>query len=360
VFDLPPTKIEATAHESEIKCCPSCGTTTQADFPTDVQGQAVQYGPRIQAFSVYLTQGQMLPYERASELIEGIWGHWISPGTQRLWTQAASEQLASLEQDVHQAICETKGPVHFDETGCRAVQERQWLHSASTEKLTFYAINRYRGGKAMDAIGILPEFRGKAVHDHWGAYFRYEDCAHVLCNSHVLRELTFVHEEHEERWAKKMKSLLKSMNDAVHQARLRGQRRFYGPTLESYRKSYDRIVQTGLRFHARKRALAPPPARGRTRQRAGKNLLDRLKKRSDAVLGFLYDFEIPFTNNLAERDIRMMKVKQKISGCFRSQQGARDFCRIRGYLSTACKQRWNLLESLESVFVGAPHRPVLV
>jgi transposase len=216
---------------------------------------------------------------------------------------------------------------------------------------TFYTLHRKRGQEAMDATGILPKFNGFAVHDHWFPYFSYNQAIHVLCNAHHLRELTFVHEEEKEDWAKEMKDLLIfGKKEAEKYAEVGVLPK---TVLRHIEKTYDQILQRGLDYHAK---LTPLPAgcRGKSKQRNGKNLLDRLKDKRTSVLWFVYHFAVPFTNNQGEQDIRMVKLKQKISGCFRTEVGGNIFCRIRSYLSTARKQAWNIWDALTEALTGAP------
>jgi transposase len=363
VFDLPPVKMICTAHETEGKICPGCGTFNQAAWPTPLStesGVAI-YGPEIQAFSVYLTQGQLLPYARTSELVEDLTGHRISPGTLTDWTQKASERLVSTVDRIADLLANSDGTAHFDETGIRQKGKNGWLHSSSNAEVSHFAFHIKRGTEAMNAIGILPRFHGTAVHDRWEPYFGFADCRHGLCGAHLLRDLRFVWEQENERWAKNMRRLLGKMNTAVRQAKEKGQSRFNTSTLEYWQDRYRRILKTGFRLHQekdlREGQLAQIGKRGRKKQRPGKNLVDALHEHEESVLLFLKDFTVPFTNNQGERDIRMNKVKMKISGCFRSLAGAQDFCRIRSYLSTARKQGWSLLLALKAVFLGSPLQP---
>lgn len=360
VFDLPCVQIECTAHEAEIKTCPHCGERNQAAWPAELSmetGSAI-YGPELRAFGTYLMQGQLLPYNRTGELIEDLTGHKISTGTLTNWTGKASEMLVETDVATRDALSADPGSVHFDETGVPVEKRGNWLHSASNEKLTHYEIHNERGTAAIEKIGILPRFKGTAIHDRWSPYFQYEECRHGLCGSHLLRDLRFVMEQEKESWAKSMRRLLCKMNGAVKEARAKGRARFNAPTLEYWEGRYNRILKVGLQLHAAKNRqqgrIESPGARGRKKQRPGKNLVDALSRRREWVLLFLRDFTVPFTNNQGERDIRMTKVKLKVSGCFRSQAGARDFCRIRGYLSTARKQGWPMLHAMKSVFLGTP------
>jgi transposase len=240
---------------------------------------------------------------------------------------------------------------NFDETGLRVRDKGMWVHVSSTSKLTHYAVHEKRGSEATKEIGILPSFRGVAVHDGWSAYQQYEQCAHALCNAHHLRELTFVEEEHKQEWAGRMKALLWEIEEAVRKEAAYGRRDLAPEKIGDFEVRYQELLEAGL-------AANPPPERtgkrGRPKQSKGKNLLDRLDKYREAVLRFMYDFRVPFDNNQAERDLRMVKVRRKVSGCFRTMEGAGTFLRIRGYISTIRKQGENVLAALEGVFTGDP------
>jgi transposase len=363
ILDLPPLRILCTAHEVETKICPACGQKTQAEWPAPLREEpgAAIYGPTLRAFAAYLTHGQLLPYARTAELIYDLLGHRLSTGTLVTWNAKAFDALRLTDARIAQALTNSRGSVHFDETGLRHEKKNGWLHSASSERLSHFVFHRQRGTPAMEAIGILPSFQGTAIHDRWESYFGYEHCRHGLCGAHLLRDLRFVEEQEQESWAKQLRALLLAMNAAVHRAKEKGQTRFNAPTRLYWCSRFRRLLRSGFALHRQKDrahgAVHVLGQRGRRKQRAGKNLLDALHTHEASVLLFLHDFTVPFTNNQAERDIRMTKVKLKVSGCFRSEDGARIFCRIRGYLSTARKQGWSLLEAMKSVFLGQPLQP---
>jgi len=354
VFDLPVKKYIVIEHKGEIKECPRCGEINRAEFPEDVKSP-VQYGPRAKATAVYLTNYQLLPYERTGELFDDLYSLPICQAT----LVNANNTCADLLEEEETARKEQliKSPVvHFDESGFKVEGDRQWLHSAGTERLTFYGFHRKRGQVAMDEINILPRFQGRAIHDHWKPYFNYS-CQHGLCNAHHLRELAFIVERYDQKWAEKMIGFLLETKEMVEEA----QSYTYcldEKTLKKRGAKYNRILREGMRAN-------PPPTdesdqpkrRGRKKQSKAKNLLDRLKDYKNEVLAFMYDFTVPFDNNLGERDIRMLKVQQKISGTFRSLKGASSFCRIRGYISTAKKNHANALNAIEKVFLGKPIFP---
>jgi transposase len=366
VLDLPPMKLLCTSHEVETKVCPGCGKVNRAGFPglLATETGSIIYGPSFRSVCVYFSSTQFIPIDRVEGVVLDLFGQKISEGTLQNWTVKADQGLASTEQAIADGLSNETGVVHFDETGIRVDGDNGWLHSASNESLTHYGFHEKRGGQAMDEIGILPRFRGTAVHDRWESYFSYESCRHGLCGAHLLRDLRFAWEHEEERWAKNMRKLFGKMNTAMKVAKTKGQTRFNAPTIEYWEGRYRRILAQGFEYHEklsrRDKRHNPTPAakkRGRKKQKYGKNLLDALEKHESSVLLFLRDFTVPFTNNQGERDIRMSKVKLKVSGCFRTPEGARRFCRIRGYLSTARKQGQSLLRVIESVFLGSPWQP---
>jgi transposase len=225
---------------------------------------------------------------------------------------------------------------------------------ASTPDLTFYAAHQKRGREALDEIGVLPGFEGTAVHDGWTSYWQYGDCQHALCNAHHLRELTFVEEQLGQGWAQELKALLLEIKQAVDAARDQGLAELAAETQWAFEARYDVLLDVGLKMN-------PPPEptgkRGRPPRGKAGSLVDRLREHKGATLAFMEDLAIPFDNNQAERDIRMVKVKQKISGCFRTTTGADRFCRIRGYISTLRKQGIPILSALGQAMAGSPLMP---
>jgi transposase len=343
IHDLPPLRVLVTEHRGHTCRCPVCQNVTRAAFPGGVNAP-VQYGPQLLALGVYLTCYQLLPFARTSGLLHDLLGVSFSPGTLRTVQQQCAERLGPVEEGIKTALTDS-GLVHFDETGARIGGRLHWLHVAATSTLTYYAVHERRGRAATNEIGILPAFAGTAVHDGWASYMTY-GCRHALCNAHHLRELTFLAEEGGLLWAQAMKRLLLDIKTAVDRAKEQGHAGLAPPVLSAFEERYAEIVQQGQAAHP------PAPAtgkRGRAKQSAGRNLVERLRMSRTAVLAFMHDFCVPFDNNQAERDIRMMKLRLKISGCFRTQTGADVFCCIRGYLSTMLKQGHQALTVLTAL-----------
>lgn len=362
VFDLPRLRMIVTEHQGEIKTCPRCGTRNTAAFPEEAQN-LVQYGNRLKAFGVYLNNYQLLPYERTSELVSDLFSAsdtpssrdgGISVATLHHANQTCYERLEAVEQKIKEQIASAL-VVNFDETALYCNGQRHWLHVASTSELTAYSYHPKRGAEAMDAMNILPQFHGRAIHDYWKPYFTYS-CDHGLCNGHHLRELTFIHEQDQQEWAGQMKALLLDIKDTVESVQLQAER-LDDATIRKFERQYRRIIKTGHQENPSPVITNPVKKRGKPKQSPAKNLLDRFEKHPKEILAFMYDFNVPFDNNQGERDIRMTKVKQKISGGFRSAEGAHYFCRIRGYISTARKQGVNVLDAIQSIFDGKPFIP---
>jgi len=353
VVDLPPLKIEVTEHQIETKICPDCSHVNQSAFPEGVQ-QPVQYGPNLKALVVYLTQFQLLPYDRTRQLFADLFDHPVSTGTLVNINQSCAERLQPVEAQIITQL--RQAPViHCDETGVRLNKEPHWLHVVSTERLTYYFIHRKRGKEAMDEMNVLPDFHGTAVHDFWSPYFRY-DCRHGVCNAHILRELTAAEERTNQTWPKQLAQLLNEMNQGVQQASATGEA-LEPAQRQQFEERYQQLIEQGWRENPPLSAPPGPRKRGRPKKTKTQNLLDRLEEHQESVLAFLHDPQVPFTNNQAEQDVRMAKVQQKISGTFRSTDGAQTFCRIRGYISTARKHAVSTLEAIRSVFNGTPFVP---
>jgi transposase len=355
VFDLPEPKLEVTEHQAEIKTCP-CGCVNRAAFPPEAAAP-VQYGPRVKSVGVYLGEYQLLPFDRLREIMRDLFAcESFSEGTLANFKADCSRRLESVEAAIRDLA--SAAPVAgFDETGVRAVGSPHWLHTVSTQFLTWYYAHKRRGRQAMDAAGILPDYRGCAVHDFWKSYFDY-DCDHALCNAHLLRELVFLWEEQEQKWAKAMIDHLLAIKAAVATASAAGLTALPPSDQERFLDGYERIVQAGYAQNPVAEPTPGPKRRGRSKQSKARNLLDRFRDHSESILAFMRDFAVPFDNNQSERDLRMMKLRQKISGTFRSFQALVNFCRIRGYVSTARKNGLNALDALQRVFLGNPFVPM--
>jgi transposase len=357
VHDLPPISLRVTEHQAEIKYCPHCHQENRGVFPADVNS-GVQYGSGLKGLMVYLIDYQLLPSERACELLSDVLGCKISEGTIYNSRQKCFEKLETVESRIITAI-QNAAVSNFDETGIHINGKLHWLHVASNEDLTYYYVHAKRGKVAMDEMNILPEFHGVSVHDGWSSYAKY-DCSHALCNAHHLRELKYIAEQYQQPWATEMSSLLVEIKDHIEEIKAFGQQALSPENLQLFRALYQKLLSTGL-------AANPPvphnpdspKSRGRPKQSPAKNLLDRLLLQQEQVLAFMLDFRVPFDNNQAERDIRMTKVKQKISGGFRSFLGAQIFCRIRGYISTLKKQGLSVLNALKLLFLDNPILPAL-
>jgi len=352
VYDLPPpTGLDVDEHQVESKTCSRCGHSNEATFPEGVNAP-VQYGQRLKAIAVYLRDYQLLPSQRTCELLRDMFSCHISEGTLANIIESLSDILEEPVQDIASAI-QSSAIAHFDETGCSVRCKRLWLHVASTDNLTHYQVHKKRGSEATDEIGILPNFSGRAIHDHWKSYFNYS-CEHGLCNAHHLRELIFIHEEYNQRWAKKMIDCLLMIKEAVEKSKSVSCS-LSVKEIQSFEARYQRILKQGYRENPLSKM---PPGikkkRGRPKKSKPRNLLERLDRYRRETLAFMYDFNVPFDNNQAERDARMTKVQQKISGTFRSEIGADAFCRIRSYLSTARKNGLNVIDAIQHAFAGTP------
>ena len=353
VFAIPPVRLEVTEHQAEIKQCPGCGQQVKGEFPAEVR-QPTQYGPRLKAQASYLNVYHFIPLARTAELLTDFYGQAPTEAVVIQANDLLAENIKPTLQQVQQQLI-TAPVAHFDESGLRVENKLQWLHVASTPELTHYHVHHKRGQAGMEAGNILPEFRGKAVHDHLPAYQHFDKSQHCFCNVHHLRELYFVQEQYQQSWATEMAQLLLDIKAEVA-ATPAPAWSLPADRLAHYETEYDKLIAKGLAANPPP-ANPPPKKRGRPKQSPPKNLLDPLAKHKSGVLAFMYDFAVPFDNNLAERDVRMVKVKQKVSGAFPTQNGADTFCALRSYISTARKQGQNVIDALYDAFLGNPFIP---
>ena len=350
VHDLPPLRLLVTEHQALCRTCPHCQKLNRGTFPDSVK-KPVQYGPQLQGLCIYLQLYQLLPFSRTCQLLRDVFDCSLCQGTLANIQALCHARLASVESAICAAIS-ASDVAHFDETGMREQNRLHWFHSASTQKLTHYASHAKRGRVALDAHALLPAFRGTAVHDSFVSYFGYTDCTHALCNAHLLRELIAVQEQGNQPWAGELAALLREIKHAAESAQTAGRTHLTPEQQSAFTARYQALLNQGLESNPPPAASGKKKSRGRPKQSTAKNLLDRLSRYQSEVLRFMTDLAVPFDNNLAERDLRMVKVRQKVSGCFRSAQGAAMFCRIRGYISTLRKQGCSLLSALQSVFAG--------
>lgn len=353
IIDLFNLRAKIIEHQTEVKQCPVCNQICKGQFPESVK-HMVQYGEGIKAIAVYLNQFQLIPYKRMKELFLDLLNVEISEGSLVTFNQSCHENLEAIEQGIKDRLATSTKAVHFDETGIYIDKKRQWLHVTSNTQYTYYKAHEKRGKKATDDIGILDLFKGIAVHDCWGTYQKYTNSQHALCGAHILRELNGITELDKQAWAESMKKLLLEIKEAVYQQSLTTDF-LEQHTIDEFIQSYHQIIKQGIAEDEIKNQKAYVVQRKRSKSF---NLLKRLEEYDKQVLAFMYNFEVPFDNNLAERDLRMAKVKQKISGTFRSELGADAFTRIRGYISTARKQGKNVMGCIKSVFTDSPMRLV--
>jgi transposase len=353
VFDVPPVRLEVTEHQAEIKPCPGCGAQVKGLFPAHVS-QPTQYGPRLKAQASYLNNYHFIPLARTAELLTDFYGQAPSEAVVIEANQHLVEQTQPTLERIKQQLL-AADVAHFDESGVRVEGKLHWLHGASTPDLTYYHVHRQRGQAGMAAGGILPAFQGGAVHDHWSPYLKFNTCRHYFCNAHHLRERQFIVDQYHQSWAADMAHLLLDIKAEV-EATPTPAMTLPPDRLAYYETHYDMLLAQGRAANPTPDQL-PPKKRGRPKQSPPQNLLDRLQKHKSGLLAFMYDFRVPFDNNLAERDVRMVKVKLKVSGSFRTFSGAETFCAIRSYISTVRKQGHHVLEAIHDAFVGQPFIP---
>ena len=338
VFDIPPIKVEVTEHRRLHRTCPDCGQRNKGSFPEGLVQEA-QYGDNLKSLCTYLQNYQMIPFARCRELIADLTGHSISTGSLSNFQKQCFDRLEGYERDIRELLLQS--PVlHADETGLRLCGKNSWVHVVSNRAASFFAHHPNRGKRAMDDIGLLENYNGTLVHDRFASYFSYQ-CGHALCNAHILRDLAYVEEAFDAPWAKRLAALLvrakrrKDDGGPLNRAyRTRVFNRFVSlirPVIRAYDKNYKKTEQERLAF--------------------------ALEKHKALFMKFLEQPEVPFDNNQAERDLRMIKVKQKVSGCFRSTEHAQYFARIRGYISTLKKNGQPVMEQIKQAYLHNPYLP---
>ena len=356
VLDLPePQPLKCTQYNALEYECQGCGRRTHAPFPEGVNAP-IQYGSRLCAWLVTMKDELLLPFKR----IETFFGDLLDAPISVSTIDEARKRVCGHLEEWEKSLIEKligEDVLGADESGLRVNQSTHWLHVACPPSLTHDAVHEKRGQEAMDAIGILPRFEGRLIHDYLGAYLKYTHCEHGLCNQHHLRDLQAVEELGGQSWSGQMAELLREMLRRRHEHEAKG-------TLPSSEEigqwiaKYDQIVQRG----EAENPLPPPPPpggpkkRGRKKKGKARNLVERFRDKVGLIVAFFQDFRVPFTNNQAEQDIRMLKVQQKVSGCFRTKEGAQRFARIRSYLSTMRKQQENLFEALKAAVEGSPKK----
>jgi len=355
-IELPEKPIEVIEHQAIRKCCPCCHQTNTGELPEHLRGN-VQYGSRFKSFCMYLMIYHLVPYERTSEILESLCGYRPAGGTLQSILEHAHTVLEPVEEHIRNQLGQSDA-AHSDETGVRVENRSSWVHVFCTEWYTYYFHSRYRGANAHLADSPLPDYSGTLMHDAYSTYFRSEyQYKHALCNAHLLRELTAINEDDEtQRWTLQLSHVLRVAWTIVKNAKEDGRSQLAPDTQTRIFSAFNHILA-----HAHQQnphAQRKPGQRGRVAQTDARNLLDRLIEYTDAYLRFVTDFRVPFDNNLAERDLRMIKVHQKIAGSFRTQLGADIFCRIRGYISTLRKQDHDVLSSLASLWTHSPFIPV--
>ncbi|MFB9995468.1 IS66 family transposase [Deinococcus oregonensis] len=339
VLDLPEIRLHAVEYRAQVKVCPTCHHREQASFPAHVPGQ-VQYGPRIHGLAVYLNAVHFVPFKRTANILEAVCGAKLSDGTIALSLNVAAERLTAFETELKAALL-NQPILHADETGSKVNGKLNWIHVVSCQQLTLYGHHEQRGYAALKDMDVLPRFQGTVIHDAWSMYFQLP-AHHALCNAHLLRELRYLAEGHEQTWAAELRSAMQRVYHANKAGILTSEGRAV------FLQQFDALVHLGLETNP----MAPSffGQRGRVKQTRRRNLALRCQRHREAILRFLGDEQVPFDNNQAERDIRMTCVKRKVSGGFRSAEGGMNFCRIRSYTSTLHKQGMNLWHGLVSIF----------
>ncbi len=338
IFDLPPITIQVTEHRRLHKTCGVCGKHNTGTFPEGLVQEA-QYGNNLKSLCVYLQNYQMLPFARCSEFIADLTGHYISTGSLSNFQKQCFNHLQGYQQNIRQLLLQS--PIlHADETGIRLNGKNSWMHVVSNKTVSFFAHHLNRGKQAMDDIGLLKNYNGTLIHDRFSSYFSYS-CEHSLCNAHILRDLVYVEETFNAPWAKKIRELLiKAKRNKEQNPNLRAS--YYSKIFKKYTTTIRPIIQCYDKKY---------------KKTDEQRLAFGLEKHKYLFLKFIQQPEVPFDNNQAERDLRMIKVKQKVSGCFRSQTHAQYFAVIRGYISTIKKNKKKVLLNIQQAFLEKTYLP---
>jgi transposase len=349
IIDIPPIKANVIEHRRSGFKCRKCGDTFMGSFPLEVSVDRIQYGHTIQSFAVYFNQYHFIPYHRLSEIFSDCFNVNLSVGSLVNFMKRAHSSLLLFEDRLRQGLL-TSPLLHSDETGMRCEGKTQWVHNLSTPRLTYYHLDEHRGQEAMEQMGILPLYKGHLVHDRYASYFLYTDMSHSLCNAHLLRELKYLDEQEDCAWAVSLKDLLLKAKE--HKEQSSSVSKPYKTRLEN---KFENLVHTHLKKQTRKVSLSV--CRGKPKRSKEHNLLRALSKHKKAVLSFINESQVPFDNNQAERDLRMIKTKQKISGSFRTEDGGNIFCIVRSYLSTLRKNQQNILKGIHDALNGKSYYP---
>lgn len=353
VFDLLPRLFFVTEYRAETKHCPTCDLDVTAPFPPQVAAP-VQYGSRWLGCLAYLRDQHFIASERLSQLCADIFGLPVSEQTSQDAETSVADNLRPFEEKV-KTLLPTADILNGDETGLRVCGKLHWVHGLGSRLLTWYGLHARKGGEAIEKFGILTRFHGRLIHDCLASYFNLP-CLHGLCNAHLLRELTFLSENLQQDWAGKMRRLLLDMKARVDELKALGRARLSYAERAVWFRRYEDLLAQGFA------ANPPPPSpstprRGRPKKTKALNLLDRMQRHKTAALAFLCDFRVPFTNNHAEQILRMLKVRQKISGGFRTKAGAERFLRVRSYIDTVRKHKLPIFQALVDAVEGRPFIP---
>ena len=347
VFDLPPEiKVEATEYQAPVCHCPSCGRKNVAEFPPEVTAP-VQYGARIRAVGTYLHVYHLTPYERLGEIFKHLFGCQLSTGVLTGFIKKSADCAKPLHDEIKEKIKASEF-MHNDETGLNILDKTSWLHTASTPEYAYFKVTQGRSFADIESVGVFENYAGRSIHDFLAAYLKFEGLKHGLCNAHHLRELTYIEEELGQQWAGEMAEHLLEIKTAIAKLPL-GEGLLDAKTQKGFRETYRTIIKKGHETNAPPKRK--PGQRGRLAKGKSLNLLERFEKHEEEVLAYMIH-GVPFDNNEAERDLRMMKTRQKISGCFRSLEWANRFAEIRSIITSAKKKSVDIYKLLQTTLTS--------